>query len=117
MPGSLRPARHEVPTVPLFADRIDIERSCVIRDGSVADECFVVIEWCHRWPVAWLTRGDTESPVQFAYGPSVTTELHVVPSMDIVRVISTPVPAHVESVLIAHVAGLFAETSQIIEAA
>jgi hypothetical protein len=96
---------------PLHSDSLDIEGHRVIDSRSEGGELMVYLDWCHRWPVAWLERPGYRQVVQWAFGPGVTTELHVLD--DLVTVCSAPVPRTVESVLVAYVAGLFAAEEEV----
>lgn len=96
---------------PLHSDSLDIEGHRVIDSRSEGGELMVYIDWCHRWPCAWLYHGTRVLPVAYAFGPTVTTELHV--WRDSVCVCSAPVPSNVESVLVAYVAGLFAADEEV----
>jgi hypothetical protein len=96
---------------PLHSDSLDIEGHRVIDSRSEGGELMVYVTWCHRWPCAWLYHGSRVLPVDYAYGPPVTTEIHV--WGDYPTVCSAPVPRTVESVLVAYVAGLFAADAEV----
>jgi hypothetical protein len=90
---------------PLLSATVDIEGIAELPGEDIPGSRFFRLDWCFAEPVSWLERRNC-SPiaVNWAYGPTVSTELHRfdVPGMPgpaAVVVCSTPVPADVLSAL------------------